>query len=94
MSEVVQYKYRSEVPAEHCTSADTKLRWLWNQRFGTLQNIWQNTADGDTRAAATLCLNAAYIGDLTAINMLLTRLEGGALVDDELLNFTPDSIPI
>lgn len=94
MSEVVQYKYRSEVPAEHCTSADTKLRWLWNQRFGTLQNIWQNTTDGDTRAAATLCLNAAYIGDLTAINMLLTRLEGGALVDDELLDFTPDSIPI
>lgn len=88
------YKFRSEIPKEHCRSTDTKLRWLWNQRFGTIQTIWQNTTDGDTKAAATLCLNAAYVGDLTSINLLLTRLEGTPLADDELLDFSPDPTPI
>ena len=86
-------KYRSSIPAEHLTSIDTKLRWLWNQRFGTVQKIWQETPDADTKAAATLCLNAAYLGDLAAINIILNRLEGGVLTDQELLDFSED-LPI
>jgi len=86
-------KYRSSIPEEHLTSIDTKLRWLWNQRFGTLQKIWQETEDAETKAAATLLLNAAYIGDLASINLVLMRLEGGALTDQDLLDFSED-LPI
>ncbi len=91
---VPMYKFRSEIPQEHCTSADTKLRWLWNQRFGTVQNIWQHTTDGDSKMAAALCLNAAYVGDITSISQLLHRLEGGALTDEDLLDFGVDTMPI
>lgn len=91
--ELAKKKYRSSIPLEHCTSIDTKLRWLWNQRFGTVQKIWQETMDADTKAAATLCLNAAYVGDLSAINIVLNRLEGGALTDEDLLDFS-ENMPI
>lgn len=88
------YKFRSEIPKEHCTSADTKLRWLWNQRLGTIQTIWQNTQDGDTKIAATLCLNASVVGDMTSINLLINRLEGGAMTDEDMLDFSSDAMPI
>lgn len=91
--ELSKKKYRSSIPEAHLTSIDTKLRWLWNQRFGTVQKIWQETEDAETKAAATLLLNAAYIGDLQAINIVLNRLEGGALTDQELLDFSED-LPI
>lgn len=87
-------KFRQDIPAEHCGSTDTKLRWLWNQRFGTVQTIWQNAEDGDTKAAAALCLNAAYTGNLTAINLLLNRLEGSAMTDEDLLGVSEDTLPI
>lgn len=86
-------KYRSTIPEEHLTSADTKLRWLWNQRFGTVQKIWQETEDAEIKAAATLCLNAAYLGDLASINLILNRLEGGAMNDQEILDFS-ENLPI
>lgn len=92
-AELAKKKYRSEIPEEHLTSIDTKLRWLWNQRFGTVQKVWQETTDADTKAAATLCINAAYLGDLAAINIILNRLEGGVLTDEDLLDFG-DSMPI
>lgn len=92
-TELAKKKYRSSIPPEHCTSIDTKLRWLWNQRFGTVQKIWQETEDADTKAAATLCLNAAYVGDLSAINIVLNRLEGGALTDEDMLDFS-ETMPI
>jgi hypothetical protein len=91
--ELAKKKYRGSIPEEHLTNIDTKLRWLWNQRFGTVQKIWQETEDAETKAAATLCLNAAYLGDLAAINQVLTRLEGGALTDQELLDFS-ENLPI
>ena len=92
-AELAKKKYRGSVPEEHSTSIDTKLRWLWNQRFGTVQKIWQETDDADTKAAATLCLNAAYVGDLTSIGIVLNRLEGGALTDEDMLDFS-ESMPI
>ena len=87
-------RFRGEIPAEHCGSADTKLRWLWNQRFGTVQSIWQNTTDGDTKAACALVLNAAYVGNLASISLLLQRLEGGAKTDEDLLIDPLPSMPI
>lgn len=91
--ELAKKKYRSTIPVEHLTTIDTKLRWLWNQRFGTVQKIWQETDDAETKAAATLCINAAFLGDLAAINQILNRLEGGALTDQELLDFS-ENLPI
>ncbi len=92
-AELAKKKYRSAIPEEHLGSIDTKLRWLWNQRFGTVQKIWQETEDADTKAAATLCLNAAYLGDLASINIILNRLEGGVLTDEDMLDFG-ESMPI
>jgi hypothetical protein len=91
--ELAKKKYRSSIPEEHLTSIDTKLRWLWNQRFGTVQKIWMETEDAETKAAATLCLNAAFLGDLAAISIILNRLEGGVLTDQELLDFS-ENLPI
>lgn len=92
-AELAQKKYRLNIPEEHCSSIDTKLRWMWNQRFGTVQKIWMSTEDADTKAAATLLLNAAYAGDMSAISIVLNRLEGGALADEDLLDFG-ESMPI
>ena len=47
----------------------------------------------DTKAAATPRLNAAYIGDMSAIQVVLNRLEGGVLTDEDLLDFS-ESMPI
>ncbi len=93
LAELAKKKYRGAIPEEHCTSIDTKVRWLWNQRFGTVQRIWMETDDAETKAAASLLLNAAYAGDMSAINIVLQRLEGGALVDEDLLDFG-ESMPI
>ena len=30
-------KFRHEIPEKHRGSMDTRIRWLWNQRFGTVQ---------------------------------------------------------
>lgn len=101
MSEIERYekpieqgKYRKSIPDAHMASADTKLRWLWNQRFGTLQRIWQETNDGETKMAATLLLNAAYGGDIPSIGIVFNRLEGGAMQDTDLLDFGEDPMPI
>lgn len=91
--ELAKRKYRGSVPEEHTGSIDMMLRWMWNQRFGTIQKIWMETKDADTKAAATLCLNAAYVGDMSAINIVLQRLEGGVLTDEDLLDFS-ESMPI
>ena len=37
--------FRKEVPKEHRASLDTRLRWLWNQRFGTVQTVWKDSAE-------------------------------------------------
>ena len=37
---VERKKFRRQVPAEHRASIDTRLAWLWNQRFGTVQMVW------------------------------------------------------
>lgn len=77
--------YRKEVPRQHKHSIDTRIMWLWNQRFGTLQTVWQQSPDVLDRTAATLLLQAILPpGDLNSIQLLFTRLEGGPLQDEEL----------
>lgn len=85
--------WRKQVPEAHRDSLDTRVAWLWNQRFGTVQNIYNHSPDILDRTAATLLLQAIMARDLVAIKQLFQRLEGGAQFDETLLEATP-SIPI
>lgn len=76
--------FRKEVPKGHRDSLDTRLRWLWNQRFGTVQMIWKDSPDMLDKTAATLILQAIMAKDLDSISLLFQRLEGGAQVDEEV----------
>jgi hypothetical protein len=78
-------KYRSEVPETHRASLDTRIMWLWNQRFGTVQMVWKESKDVLDHTAATLLLQAFMAKDLESISQLFNRIEGGALPDEDVL---------
>lgn len=86
-------KFRKAVPEAHRTSLDTRLRWLWNQRFGTVQMVWKESGDILDHTACTLILQAIMVKDLTSIEQLFQRLEGGAQGDEQLLE-AQESLPI
>jgi hypothetical protein len=88
MSEMVTTtrKYRTSIPEQHKVSLDTRLMWLWNQRFGTVQMVWKDSTDVLDHTAATLILQAIMGRDLDSIIQLFSRLEGAPLVDDEILD--------
>ena len=77
--------FRKEVPEIHRTSLDTRIRWLWNQRFGTIQNVYQESPDLLDRTAATMFITAIWSRDLNSIQLILKRLEGGPITDEELV---------
>jgi len=81
-----QHKFRHQVPPSHRTSLDTRLRWLWVQRFGTVQTVYSHSPDLLDRTAATLILQAIMAQDLVSIRQLYTRLEGGASRDETLMD--------
>lgn len=86
MSDVVlieDRRWRREVPEEHRKNLDTRIVWLWNQRFGSVQMVYNNSDDLLDRTAATLILQAIMARDLQSIQQLFTRLEGGAVFDSE-----------
>jgi hypothetical protein len=84
-SEVVPiHRFRKEIPEDHRGNLDTRLFWLWHQRFGTVQTVYMNSADILDVTAATLILQAIMARDLQSIRQLFQRLEGGALFDTEL----------
>lgn len=87
MTEVVPVRrYRHEVPSDHKSSLDTRLLWLWHQRFGTVQMVYSSSQDILDRTAATLILQAIMARDLKSIQQLFQRLEGGSMYDKELLD--------
>ena len=94
MSEVVHVptrKFRTYIPEAHKASLDTRLRWLWHQRFGTVQTIWQQSqTNGEVldHTACTMVLQAILTKDLDTIEQLFQRLEGGAVTDTEVLEQT------
>lgn len=86
MSDLVYIrKFRREIPPAHRVNLDTRLRWLWHQRFGTVQMIWKESPDVLDHTAATLILQAIMGKDLQSIQQLITRLEGGPVMDEELV---------
>ena len=86
MSQDIQQsrKFRHEIPEKHRGSMDTRIRWLWNQRFGTVQMIWKDSPDVLDHTACTLILQATMAKDLASIELVLNRLEGGPIEDVEV----------
>lgn len=82
MSDVVPTRvYRVRVPEEHRTSLDTRLRWLWHQKFGTVQTVYSSSTDILDVTAATLILQCIMARDIKSIEQLFTRLEGSPMTD-------------
>lgn len=88
MSLVPAHKFRKQIPDHHRASLDTRIQWLWHQRFGTVQTIWKDSPDVLDHTAATLILQAIMGKDLDSILQLFQRLEGGAVEDHQLLDET------
>lgn len=85
MSQEIVRKFRKQIPEVHRKSLDTRLRWLWHQRFGTVQMVWQESRDILDKTAATLILQCIMAKDLNSIELLFQRIEGGAEVDEAVL---------
>ena len=87
MSDVVSLRqnFRRSIPKEHRASLDTRILWLYNQRFGTIQQVYQSSDDLDDRTVASLFINAIWHRDLDSIAMIYRRLEGGPVTDEEQL---------
>lgn len=79
-------RWRKEVPEQHRASLDTRVLWLWNQRFGTVQMVYNQSPDLLDKTAATLILQAIMARDLVSIKQVFQRLEGGTQFDEELLD--------
>lgn len=80
-----QHKYRSTIPDQHKASIDSRLRWLWNQKFGVVQTVWRDSKDVLDHTAATMILQCIMAQDLQSIEMLFQRIEGGPVTDDQVL---------
>ena len=85
LSKPNNHNFRKQVPKDHRQSLDTRLRWLWNQRFGTVQEVWRSSGDVLDQTAATIIIQAVWRGDLDSIILLFKRLEGGSLQDTEVV---------
>jgi hypothetical protein len=82
----IHRKFRGRVPEDHRSSLDTRLLWMWHQRFGTVQTIWKDSPDILDHTAATLILQAIMAKDLESIAQLFQRIEGGVISDEEQLD--------
>ncbi len=69
----------------HRISLDTRIRWLFNQRFGTIQAVYQDSPDLLDRTAATMFITAIWSKDLDSIMLIYKRIEGGPILDEELV---------
>ena len=92
-SEIVPVrKMLSNIPEEHRITDDARLEWLWMQRVIVVQNIYLKTNNNRDKMAASLVLQAAWSAHLGSIEMLIRRLEGGAVPDQIVME--GDSLPI
>ena len=85
-------KMLSNIPEEHRITDDARLEWLWMQRVIVVQNIYMKTNNNRDKMAASLVLQAAWSAHLGSIEMLIRRLEGGAVPDQVVME--GDSLPI
>ena len=88
MSTEIVRRYRKQIPKEHLASLDTRIQWLWHQRWGTIQTIWKESTDVLDHMACTMFLQAVLAKDLNSVTLLFQRLEGGAIPDQQLVEET------
>lgn len=87
MSDVVPvHRWRKEVPQSHRATLDSRVQWLWNQRYGTVQTVYTESPDLLDKTAATLIIQAILARDLNAIRQMFQRLEGGSSYDQEIVD--------
>lgn len=86
--EVVVRKWRRQIPEAHRTSLDTRIVWLWHQRFGTVQTVWKDSPDLLDHTAAQLILQAIMEKDLNSIELILQRVEGGSQETETVMSET------
>ena len=77
MSELVhsERRFRHAIPERHRRSLDTRVQWLWNQRSGTVQKVFEKSTDILDRTAATMVLQAIFEKNLGASGMKVTQPE-------------------
>jgi hypothetical protein len=90
---VVERRWRKQVPEDHRSSLDTRVQWLWHQRFGTVQTIYTHSPDILDKTAATLILQAIMARDLVSIRQVFQRLEGGSQFDEDVFE-QDEALPI
>lgn len=81
--EVVR-KLRSSIPRDFQASADLRVQWLWSQRLCVVQNIAVRGEDVMDVMCAKLMLSAVMMRHLPSIELVLQRLEGSAVTDEEV----------
>ena len=84
MSTELVRRFRKAIPEAHQSSLDTRVQWLWHQKFGTIQMVWKESRDVLDHMACTLILQAIMAEDLNSIELLFQRLEGGSLDDQKV----------
>jgi hypothetical protein len=85
-------KLRSDIPEEHTGSDDERFEWLWMQRLATVGSIYLRAKNPRDRMAAKVVLDSTMSANLPSIELLLRRLEGGAVADQTLVE--EESLPI
>lgn len=83
--ELERRHWRKSIPDAHRGSLDTRILWLFNQRWGTVQMISNSSPDVLDQTACTIFFQAILGKDLNSIALIFKRLEGGALMDEEVL---------
>lgn len=81
-NDIAVRRFRHSIPPAHQRSLDTRLLWLWHQRFGTVQTIWQQSKDMLDHTACTIILQAIMSKDLASIKLIMRRIEGGPVSDE------------
>ena len=74
ITKALQHRWRNKVPNEYKGNLDERLRWMWNQKFGTIQTIFNEGTDEEDRMAATMFLQAILETDLDTIETIFRRI--------------------
>jgi len=61
------------------------MEWMWDQRLEVIGTIYLRSPDLLDVMAARTVLDATLMGSIASIELLLRRLEGGAVSDQTIV---------
>ena len=76
---------RIQTPKTAKDSTDTRMEWMWDQRLEVIGTIYLRSPDLLDVMAARTVLDATLMGSIASIELLLRRLEGGAVSDQTIV---------